>query len=614
MQFNTEQQEAILHQKGPALVLAGPGSGKTALLLGRIEALITLHQIPPSQIIVLSFSRAAAREIEERFLKHNRVRQAVYFGTIHAFFYGILKAIRPDVHQQIITSKKKKALLAEAAASVMGEAPAASVLLLLESFMRKSEKEVEEQMLSAVLPGAEDIFRIRTEYEKLKQSEGLLDFDDILRYSEELLKEEPVLRFWQKQYPYVLVDEFQDVSDIQYRLLHMLCGEKGNIFAVGDDDQTIYGFRGASAAGMLSFQKDYPDAALYRLRINYRSTPQILSSASSLIWQNKKRFSKELCSISDNGPLPLLRRCRDFIQECEMMSEEINHLIRQGVQPHRIAVLGRTRERLRRIGMIFFQNDIPFVIPEGIQEDHLGITEDIFAFLRIAAHGRSREDYLRIINKPARQIQRRAFISDTVDPQALLAFHHGNKAAYRSVLTLVWQMNELESLKPFAAVEYIRHEMGYENYWRNKAEDNNAVLEEALRIMDMLQEEASSFADVLTWEEARKKMKSRHISEYDAAGKVRLLTMHGAKGLEFDAVFLPGLCEEEIPGKRSRNEEETEEERRLLYVAMTRARMHLFLSFSREETGHRKRPCRFLSEIQGLRKEDMTESGLGGGH
>ena len=607
MQFNTEQQEAILHQKGPAFVLAGPGSGKTALLLGRIEALIYQKHISPSHIAALSFSRAAAREIEDRFIKRNPSHHAVYFGTIHAFFYQILKTIRPDASWQILTSSKRKSILAEAAAYVKGKPLSAAALALLEESLLKEQNEViSEQPLLGIM-NDEEYQKIRAAYQSIKKARGLMDFEDILKESESLLANKDILHFWQKQFPYILVDEFQDVGKRQYRLLKTLCGTNGNLFAIGDDDQTIYGFRGAKAAAMLDFRKDFPGAALYSLKQNYRSTCEILAAASSLIEKNEKRFVKDLISTKGNGEAPVLRRYPSFSKECEEMGENIKDLIRRGINPEEIAVLARSRERLRRIGIHLMLQNIPVLIPEGIGDETLGICDDIFSFLRIAKGKGKREDYLRIINKPMRYISRRSFIAEDPDPQHILSFHYNNKTAQRAFISFLWQIEKLGGLKPFAAVEYIRHEMLYEAYWREKTGGKGSLWEEVLNRLDSLQEEAAAFSDYALWEEAKIKLEPEGHNKADRDGKLQLLTMHGAKGLEFEAVFLPALWDEDIPGRR-RSEEEAEEERRLLYVAMTRAKSLLQLSFSRGESGHEKRPCRFLREVQGLRLEDYGES------
>ena len=250
MKYNTEQQEVILHKEGPALVLAGPGSGKTTVIAGRILALLTHYHIPPNQILVISFTRAASREIEDRFREQTATPAPVRFGTIHAIFYRILKISCP-----------------ETAFSVLPEN-------LRQQWMRELLMELFEADQAAVL-SEEEQNRLQEAYRRRKEREGMLDFEDILEKSRDLFRRQPaLLKHWQEQFRYIMIDEYQDTSPLQLELLKMLAGREQNLLAVGDDDQSIYGFRGADSRLMLAFPKDFPGARLYRLSACYRCSPQ----------------------------------------------------------------------------------------------------------------------------------------------------------------------------------------------------------------------------------------------------------------------------------------------------------------------------------------------------
>ena len=347
MSYNTEQREVILHKDGPALVVAGPGSGKTAVLTARIEYLIRHYHIPPSQILVLSFTRAASREIEHRFQSRTG-EKTVTFGTIHAVFYRILKISRPQTASLVIPSFVRRQFIRE--------------YLLEEAGWEEAAQEKIEQIEAALLRGEEDGPKPDPEecgidleaagafYERRKRENGLLDFTDILRDCLRFLEsDEEARNWWRRRFRYVMVDEYQDVSPLQQRLLKLLTGPGGNLLAVGDEDQSIYAFRGSDSTSVLRFEREFPGAVRYTLVRCYRCSPQILRCARVLIAHNTKRFPKELISEAEPGEEPVRRVFTDHPSEMRAVAEEIRRSLGRDCEAKQIAVLARTRFSLRRM-------------------------------------------------------------------------------------------------------------------------------------------------------------------------------------------------------------------------------------------------------------------------
>ena len=597
MQYNTEQQEAILHFQGPALVLAGPGSGKTAVITGRIQALIRHYHVSPSQILVLTFTRAAAREMEERFRRENGGEAAVTFGTIHAICYRILRVSRPQAAYSVISQSARRRLLREVLSEAQEELPGERLEELeAEILKQKAGQKAPAEAESALF--SPDVFaRLFESYEARRQEAGLLDFEDLLKDCLRLLEDRRLLAWWQERFPFLLVDEFQDVNELQYRFIQTLAGEEKNLFAVGDEDQTIYGFRGARQQIILGFPKEYPEAGLIRLKSCYRCSPQILEAAGHMIRCNRQRFAKQLVSLAPAGPAPELTVFPEKKDELNALAARLKALLLQGQDPAGTAVLARTRFGLRQAAAALLKAGLELNWEESPDGDYQTQTaRDLFAYLRLAGGGNSREDYLRIINRPLRYLPRRLFAVSRPERETLWQKAAGQAGLQEALLRLFYDLDRLKGLRPFAAIEYIRREMGYEAAVL-AAEKENSGGESVSELLDRLQEESALYATAAEWEAAREALKREQESPPKAKrAAVHLMTMHGAKGLEFDAVFLPGLNEGVIPGRKVVKEEEIEAERRLLYVAMTRARKILWMSFVTRHRGSRLYPSRFLKE------------------
>jgi DNA helicase-2/ATP-dependent DNA helicase PcrA len=597
MKYNSEQQAAVLHQDGPALVLAGPGSGKTAVITGRVQALISQYHIPPSQILVVTFTRAAAREMEERFRRLSDGEAAVTFGTIHAISYKILRVSRPRAAYSVISPAARRRLIREALAEA-GLEPEGERTEELEAeiLARKSAPDKAAGGESGILP-PEVFERVFAAYESRRREAGLLDFEDLLRECLELFENRSVLNWWQDRFRYLLVDEFQDVNSLQYRFLQQLAAGRNNLFAVGDEDQTIYGFRGARQKIILGFPKEYPGTEVYRLEACYRCSSRILGAAEQMIRCNRQRFAKKLRSLAGIGEMPRLYAFPEKKDELEALVRAVRREHQAGTEYQQMAVLARTRFGLRQAAAALWKAGVPYRREEDPGGDYqVPAALDLFAYLRLGTGGTAREDWLRIANRPLRYLPRRAFPEVQVKRESLWQFAADKPSLQQALLRLFFDLDRLGGLRPFAAIEYIRREMEYDKFLsaqeREKGHDPAPVLE----LLDRLQEESALFATAAEWEEARRGMEEKKPPAENEAPSLRLLTMHGAKGLEFDAVFLPGLNEGTIPGPKSAGEEDVEAERRLLFVAMTRARRRLWMSYVTKRRGARLYPSRFLKE------------------
>ncbi len=600
MPYNSEQQEAILHKDGPALVLAGPGSGKTAVITGRIRTLISFYQIPASHILVLSFTRAASRETEDRFREQFPGEAPVCFGTIHAVFYRLLRISRPGAVCSVLPSALRREWIREMLLERTGGAdlPPERLRQTEDLLTAGPGKAGESGFLSP-----EEEKELREEYDRRKKQAGLLDFEDILRECLTLFDTDPeVLSVWQRRFRYILIDEYQDTSPLQLRLLKRLAGKAANLFAVGDDDQSIYGFRGADSGLMLRFPQDFPGAKLYRLTECYRCSPEILSAAGSLIGRNRNRYAKSLRSCAPSGPLPVLAGFGESGAELRALTARLREEWKRNGKDGSLAVLCRSRLSLRRVAAALAGAGLPFSGGEGPEGDHAHwAAADLFAYLRLGRGSKKREDYLRILSRPPRYLSRQLFREEEIDRAGLLSLLWERPQTARNLTEFFRHLDRLKGMRPYAAVEYIRREIGYDGYLKSYAENRGLSAAPFLELLDRLQEESAAFASSEEWERAREALLAGKKDRAEESDGICLLTMHGAKGLEFDRVFLPFLNEEEIPGARAEKEAQREEERRLLYVAMTRARRVLYMSCTVKKRGGRSRPSRFLKEIRGIR-------------
>ena len=404
MNFNKSQQEAILHKDGPMLVLAGPGSGKTAVITQRTLNLIEEHHVNPANILVITFTRAAAQEMKHRFLRlAGKEKSHVTFGTFHAVFFMVLKYAYHFESSNIVTEEQRYQFMREIISyhhleyqdenEFIGE-------ILGEISKVKNERIPLDHFYSSHC--GEEIFRkIYTAYVRRLQQNRLIDFDDMLTYTYELFRQRPdILSAWQKKYQYILIDEFQDINQIQYDIMRMLAKPADNLFIVGDDDQSIYRFRGSKPEIMLQFTKVYPKAKVVTLDVNYRCTPAVVEASRRLISHNEERFKKTITAHRREQDPVRFFLFEDERQENTFLIDEIEKARAEGIPLSQIAVLFRTNVQPRLLMEQMLSRNMAFRTKDRIPNvyEHW-IAKDFFAYIRIAQGSDKRADFLSIMNK-----------------------------------------------------------------------------------------------------------------------------------------------------------------------------------------------------------------------
>ncbi len=567
--------------QGPMLVLAGPGCGKTAVITGRIKNLIE-NGVSPSSILVVTFTRAAAAEMKERFLRLNGSgNEKVSFGTFHGIFYRILKEEYHLSSENILGEDVKFSFIKNVLLKNYEEGCFENELtagMIREISYIKGNGISSENYYSTTVPN--DLFKkIFSEYRRWTRENRKLDFDDITTAVYQLMAENrPILEKWQKRFEYIMVDEYQDINRLQDRIIKKLAEPSNNLFVVGDDDQSIYRFRGSDPEIMLSFPKEFKDCKIVRLSDNYRSSRSIIDAASAVISENKRRYDKKLTPHNENDSRLNLRVLDDIKKEMEELSTGIRRDIDSGAAYRDIAVLVRTNFGARAAIEKLMSDRIPF---EAEQEvpcifDHF-IAKDVIAYMNIANGSDKRDDYLRICNKPNRYISRNAFYESRVRFESLYCFYEDRSWMWKRLEELEGGLHELKDMPPYGAIRYIRKVIGYDEYIRDYALKNKVPPEELFELADELSESAREYQTFEEWlehiENYREKIRSARSVEND--NTVKISTLHSCKGKEYDIVYILDVNDGVIPYHKARLDREIEEERRLFYVGMTRAKNRL---------------------------------------
>ncbi len=615
MKFHEEQKKAISHGDGPMMVLAGPGSGKTTVITHRVKYLIEQRGVDPAHILVITFTRAAAAEMKNRFenlMKESETKgrggssAPVSFGTFHAVFFQILKHAYGLRSENILREEQKHAFIRE----------------LIEQLRLEVEdmKEFEQNILDeiSVVKGemmelshyyskncSEEIFRrLYQGYAGRLEREGLIDFDDMLVKCYELLKaRKDILRLWQQKYTYILIDEFQDISRVQYEVIKLLAQPENNLFIVGDDDQSIYRFRGARPEIMLRFPQDYPETKQVLLGINYRSVRSIVKLAGQLIQNNKTRYSKQIVTDNPEGRQPEIREFADSRAETLCVARAIQNHVRHGGRYQEIACLFRTNTDPRPLVERLMEYNIPFHMKDSLPNlyEHW-IALDFFAYIHIAIGSSRRSDFLRIINKPKRYVSRDVMQEPEIDFCFLKQQYADKDWMVRRLDEMEMQVSFMGRMAPGAAIHYIRQAIGYDNYLKEYAEYRRMDVQELYDVAEQIEESARAYRSFADWfahiAAYGRQLKEQAKARNAAADSVEIATMHSAKGLEYPIVYLLDVNEGVTPYHKAILDEEIEEERRLFYVAMTRAKEELHLYFVRERYHKKILPSRFIKELR----------------
>ena len=620
MDFNQAQRTALEHRDGPMMVLAGPGSGKTTVITHRIRRLLEVG-VDPSGILVSTFTKAAATEMKERFLRLAREEDGkrkmtgttsleaagtrVSFGTFHSVFYHILKWAYRFPAGNVISGEEKrryfKAFLDESEMEVEDEAEFISSIINEISYV-KGERLDLKYYYSQNCP--EEWFKkLYDGYDEMLKRTGKIDFDDMLVMCHELFTErKDILAAWQKKFRYILVDEFQDITLLQYQVVRMLALPENNLFIVGDDDQSIYRFRGAKPEIMLGFEKDFPGTKRVLLGTNYRSTREIVETSLRLIGHNTVRFEKKLEPFRGSGRPVDFRVFDNPGHEMDTVAQSIRAYHDAGYAWNEIAVLFRTGANSGLMAERLMGYNIPFKLRDVIPNlyNHW-IAKDLFAYMEIAAGSRKRSDFYRIMNRPNRYFSRDAFDTPTVSFDRLKSFYQDRDWMEDRICDLEADLRAMSRLKPVAAVNYIRKVIGYDDYLRSYAEFRRMKPEELFETADKLAESAAEFETFEAWKEHAAKyeeeLKKQSLEETgETEDRVTLSTMHSAKGLEYPVVFVVDANEGIVPHHKAGLSADIEEERRLFYVALTRAKDRLHVAAVRERYHRKTDVSRFIEE------------------
>lgn len=606
MEVNQAQLNAIQHQKGPMLVLAGPGSGKTLVITRRTQQLIEGYGVNPSNILVITFTKAAAEEMKERFHRLTGGKcGGVNFGTFHAIFFTILKyaynynannILREDQRNQYF-----KEIINQMQLEIEDEKEFISSISSEVSLV-KSERMSLDHYYS--INCSEDIFKqIYQSYDNRLRKANLIDFDDMLVLCYELLKERAdILAIWQKKFQYILIDEFQDINKVQYDIIRLLALPENNLFIVGDDDQSIYRFRGAKPEIMLNFEKDYPNGKRVVLDINYRSTTKIVESAATLVKNNTKRFPKNIKALKEGGQDVILKTFQELKEQNSMVVANILQYYKKGIPFRNMAILFRTNTQPRALIDILMEYNVPFQMKDMIPNiyDHW-IAGNIIAYMNLARGNMDRSLFLQIANRPKRYLSRECMPDTEINFNKVRVYYNDKQWMMDRIDKLEYDLRLLKDMSPFAAINYIRKGIGYEDYLTEYAEFRRIKVDELIDTLNELQDSAKEYKTYDEWFmhiiEYKEELKKQADNRRNDKESVSLATMHSSKGLEYQVVFIVDANEGITPHRKALLEADLEEERRLFYVAMTRAKEYLHI-YSVKERYNKELSCsRFVGEL-----------------
>lgn len=606
MSLNPSQVQAVIHKDGPCMVLAGPGSGKTLTITKRIEYLIGKHHVSPEEILVITFTKAASIEMKERFVRLcGQKAGPVTFGTFHGIYYGILKWAYRMNASNILSEEQKYQLLKQVIGRM--EIDIDDEKDFLQGIAGEIGNIKNNQIPLAEyesLNCSEEVFReIFEQYEKERKRLKKIDFDDMLVLVYELFKKRPdILSMWQRKFRYILIDEFQDINQVQYDVIRMLAAPENNLFIVGDDDQSIYRFRGARPDIMLGFKKDYPDTKEILLDVNYRSTKAIVNGAARVIRHNVNRYPKQIITTNEQGETVHIQEVRHPIEESKYVVSQIQEAKKRGIPSSEIAVLFRTNVEARALAETFMEYNMPFRMKERMPNlyEHF-IAQDLTTYLKMALGDRSRKSFLAIMNRPNRYIGRDSVEGTTISFESLRKFYCDKDWMLDRIDQLEVDFRILKNMAPYGAIQYIRKHIVYDEFLKEYAAFRKINMEDLKEVLREIEERAKAFRTIEEWfthiEEYSEELKRQSQQKETDPEAITFMTMHGSKGLEFDLVFIIGANETITPYKKAETKEEVEEERRMFYVAMTRARKKLIISYTKERNGKSMAQSRFVGEL-----------------
>lgn len=601
MAFTKEQEKAISSQARAVLVVAGPGSGKTTVLTERLVYLLK-NATDSGSCLLLSFTRASSKEMALRFRKRGLSGVSPHFSTIHALCLSLLKEGRGVGKENLVDLYEKmdwisRYFLEQGIAREEVEELLPNYCNQISYFKSITE---EERLAFLREEKNENFLPLFQYYEMMRKKKSKLDFEDLLiEVLLELQKNTDLAELWKRRYTHILVDEFQDLSLIQYAILKGLAERGASLFVVGDEDQSIYGFRGASPDILFRFEKDFPFCEKIFLQDNFRSKEEIVELSSRLIGKNKERFRKNLFGRQGRGGRAKYYIVESTAEEGRLIAEHVETCLKEGCRPEEIAILFRSKNQIPALLPEFLERNIPVVVYEEVNNvfQHF-IGKDILAYLRLGMNPENGSDLIQILSKPYRGMRREKILHENAGLKDLRDSVKTDRE-HRAVAALEMQLRTLSKLSPKEAVLFIRKEIGYEKYLEDFAKKKNRDFTEWWDGLEEITSMSENYPDLESFfrfitEFNRKALEKRRSEE----GKgVRFMTYHSAKGLEFDEVFLPDCIEGVIPDGRAKKQGELEEERRSFYVALTRARKGIHIYVTKTRYSKKTVPSRFIPEL-----------------
>lgn len=599
--LDSYQKRAVFAEDKNVLVVAPPGSGKTTVIISRIVHLIVNKRVSVDNMIVITFTRAAALNMKERFLKLTKASRSPFFGTFHALFYKILSRHKGDIN--IIKTSEVYKLVNGVLISFLDSVSDEKVKEVINDISLFKNSQVDINDFKSKIDKA--IFReCFTAYENYKEENRLMDFDDLQLNTKKLFLEKPeLLDGYRSLFKYILVDEFQDCDKLQVELLQML-GVENSIFAVGDEDQCIYGFRGSRPDCMVEFDRYFKDGQKIFLRINYRSSENIVSLSKKLIQNNKNRNNKEIeANKSERGNIKIYNVENEKSQS-ERIIESIEGLIKENNYTYKdMAILYRTNMESRSIIEALLKKDIPLMLMDKEYDffEHF-VCKDIIAFLKLSIDSTDRESFVRIINKPFRYISkvniekvRKSIIKDNC-LEILRNIEDMPIFQIKNIETLERDILRLNKMNLKDAINFIINNLGYLDYIREYSQRVKADTSELKDVLEEFKEAAEDYNSITNFLLHIDTLKDQLKKKSKDTNGVVLSTIHGVKGMEFTNVFIINCDEEVIPHINS-IPQNLEEERRLFYVAITRAIHNIYMYTTKTLKGRGRSLSRFIKEF-----------------
>lgn len=628
--LNENQLKAVEHIDGPCMVLAGPGSGKTRVITYRIANMIVNKNIKPTSILAISFTKASSIEMKNRALAlSNDFRMnKVTYGTFHSVFFRILRYFENYNIESILDEKTKriglKSILKGLNIENSDDDETIGQVINEISYV-KNELMDKRDFKSEVLTNDEFI-KVYNFYEEYKQQMNKIDFDDMLIKTYELLKHnKAALDRVRSVYRYILVDEFQDINKVQFEALKLIANPNNNIFVVGDEDQSIYGFRGSRPDFLLEFEEYFSNTTKVLLDINYRSKGEIIDIANRLIEKNTNRYEKVIKCGQGNGAKVNYISPEDSEEEAVYIAKDIKDKIQEMYTEYTdFAVIYRTNIQSRALVDVFMDMRIPFVVKDSIVTiyDHWA-AQDILAYLRIGVNPNSNKDWIRIINKPFRYISKDNLnlIKDEPDfINSLINKCDLHPKQVKTINDLDIDISYVKGLSPKNAISYIRTTLDYDRYILDYCANRKIKTNGLIEILNELESSATNFKTIQEYLEHIERVKSELVDNKNnkETDGVIFTTMHSAKGLEFKNVYIIGANEGTIPHEKSydiddeeKKNDQIEEERRLMYVAITRAEENICISSPVNKYGKRVSKSRFVEDIKAPTKKEMDSISIG---